>query len=294
MKRWMVVAALLPAGLAAQTVRVGAAPRVVTVGDRFQSVAEVALPAGARLLVDVPADSGARVRPVGAVRLAGGRATATMVAWSVGPASTVAATARIVAADGTVRPIALRLPVPEVRSVLPADTAGLKPRGPADVYGPDRRMNWPMILAAAAVVAWLTATGLWIRSWLRRRRERMPMIAPAGARDVALEALLEARRSGLAERGDMHGFYTMVGDALRGFAAALRPSWGPDLTTTELVERMTAEGVPPAEVAPLAAVLRTADLAKFGRYPVAQDTAIRDWDTARGWVRSFAGGKDER
>jgi hypothetical protein len=205
----------------------------------------------------------------------------------------VAATARIVAADGTVRPIALRSR-PRGAQRASADTAGLKPRGPADVYGTGPADELADDPRAAAVVAWLTATGLWIRSWLRRRRERMPMIAPAGARDVALEALLEARRSGLAERGDMHGFYTMVGDALRGFAAALRPSWGPDLTTTELVERMTAEGVPPAEVAPLAAVLRTADLAKFGRYPVAQDTAIRDWDTARGWVRSFAGGKDER
>jgi hypothetical protein len=271
------------------------AQTAVTVGDRFVSVVEVPVPAGARLEVAFPEDSTARVQPVGPVRQEPGadgavRASVTMVAWTVGPGATVAAEGRIVGASGDARPVRLAFRVPEVRSVLPRDTVGLQPRPPKDVIGPDRRIEWLWVLAAAAAAAWLAV--LW--TWHRRRRRARPtaIVAPADARVQALEALAAARASGLAERGDSRAFYTLLTDALRGFAHAVRPRWSPDLTTGELQERMARDGVAPHDLGALRGLLRTADVAKFGRGAVPADTALRDLDEASRWVETF--GREER
>ncbi len=293
MRRMALVLLALAAPAAAQA-RTGVSPREATVGDRITSVAEVPLPAGARLEVSFPPGDTLRVHPVGRVRIAAGagsaRATATLVAWTPGPATTVAATARIVAADGSARTIPLRFAVPAIRSVLPRDTSGLKPKGPKDVIGPDRRIDWRLVAIGAALAVWLGVLLYWLRR--RRRRPRPePIVAPRDAREQALEALEAARASGLAE-GDGRAFYTLVAQALRGFAHAVRPRWSPDLTTTELERRMEKDGVAARDLAPLRSVLHSADLAKFGRYPVPADSALRDWDEARRWVEGF--GRDAR
>ena len=287
MKRWIVLVAL--AAPAAAQVRTAVSPREVTVGDRITSVIEMPVPAGSRLEVRLASGDTLRVEAVGPVRVAAGagttRATATLVAWTPGPASTVAANARIVAADGTSRTVPLRFPVPAVRSVLPADTSKLKPKGPKDVIGPDRRIDWRLVAIGAAVAVWLGVLLYWLRR--RRRRPRpQPIVAPRDAREQALEALDAARASGLAN-GEARAFYILVSDALRGFALAIRPRWSPDLTTTELERRMEKDGVAARDIAPLRSVLHTADLAKFGRYPIPADTALRDWEEARRWVEEF-------
>jgi hypothetical protein len=266
--------------------------RVLTVGDRIVSVVEIPIPAGSRLEVSFPNADSSRVQAIGRLRIEpGARATATLVAWTPGPATHVTARGRIVAADGSVRTVPLRFGVPAVQSVLPRDTSQLKPKGPKDVIGPDRLVDWRLVAAGAALVAWL----LVLLYWLRRRRLRPrpePIVAPTDAREQALEALEAARMSGLAERGDGRAFYTLVAQALRGFAHAVRPRWSPDLTTTELERRMERDGVPARDLGPLRSVLHTADLAKFARFPVPADTALRDWEEARRWVESF--GRDAR
>jgi hypothetical protein len=265
--------------------------RVLTVGDRIVSVVEIPIPAGSRLEVSFPGADTSRVQAIGRVKVEpGARATATLVAWTPGPATNVTARGRIIAADGSVRTVPLRFGVPAVQSVLPRDTSQLKPKGPKDVIGPDRVVDWRLAAAGAALVAWL----LVLLYWLRRRRLRPrpePIVAPTDAREQALEALEAARASGLAE-GDGRAFYTLVADALRGFAHAVRPRWSPDLTTTELERRMERDGVPARDLGPLRSVLHTADLAKFARFPVPADTALRDWEEARRWVESF--GRDAR
>lgn len=287
MTRWMplVLLTALAAPAAAQ------AKRVLTVGDRIVSVVEIPVPAGSRLEVSFPNTDSSRVQAIGRVKIEpGARATATLVAWTPGPATTVTARGRVIAADGSVRTVPLRFGVPAVQSVLPKDTSQLKPKGPKDVIGPDRRVDWRLVAAGAALAAWL----LVLLYWLRRRRSRRPepIVAPTDAREQALEALEAARMSGLAERGDGRAFYTLVADALRGFAHAVRPRWSPDLTTTELERRMERDGVPARDLGPLRSVLHTADLAKFARFPVPADTALRDWEEARRWVESF--GRDAR
>ncbi len=282
MTRW--IALVLWAALA--TPAAAQAKRVLTVGDRIVSVVEIPIPAGSRLEVSFPTADSSRVQAIGRVRIEpGARATATLVAWTPGPATNVTARGRIIAADGAVRTVPLRFGVPAVRSVLPRDTAQLKPKPPKDVIGPDRRIDWRLVAAGAALVAWL----LVFLYWLRRRRLRPrpePIVAPTDAREQALEALEAARASGLVE-GDRRAFYTLVAQALRGFAHAVRPRWSPDLTTTELERRMERDGVPARDLGPLRSVLHTADLAKFARFPVPPDTALRDWEEARRWVESF-------
>jgi hypothetical protein len=272
------LAALLLAGSAQAQTRAGVSPREVTVGDRVTSIIEMPLAAGERLEVSFPAPDTARVQSIRPVRVEAGagtvRATATLVVWSPGPAAGV---------DGTARPVALRFPVPAVRSVLPADTSKHKPKPPRDVIGPDREIDWRMVALGTLAAAWLLVLIAWLRRRARRPRP-VPIVAPPDARAQALEALEAARARGAA---DGRAFYTLVSDALRGFAHAIRPRWSPDLTTSELERRMEKDGVPARDLGPLRSVLHTADLAKFGRYPVPPDTALRDWDEARRWVESF-------
>lgn len=293
----MIRAALLLLALAsaaaAQT-RTAVSARAVTVGDRFLSVVEVEVPDGGRVEIALPVDTAARVLRIGPLRQATEqgmiRVTATLVAWTPGAVTAVPARARIVEANGDARDLTLRFPVPEVRSVLPRDTARLKPRPPKDVIGPDRTIQWLWVAAGAAAVAWLGVLWAWLR---RRRRNRpQPVVAPADARAQALAALDAAGASGLAEQGDSRAFYTLLTGALRGFAHAVRPRWSPDLTTSELERRMARDGVAPGDLAPLRALLHTGDLAKFGRYAIPAATARRDLDEARRWVEAF--GREER
>lgn len=283
-RRAVLILALVAPPAAAQT-------RPATVGDTIGTAAEVTVPSGARLEVRFPEGDTVRVQSIRPVRVTmrgnAALATATLVAWTPGPATTVAASGRIVAADGTVRTVALRFPVPEIRSVLPRDTAGLKPKPPKDVIGPDRQVDWRLVAAGAAVAALLLALLYWLRRRKRRPRPQ-PIVAPPDARAQALDALDAAR----ATVEDGRAFYTLVSGALRGFAHAVRPRWSPDLTTTELERRMEKDGVAAGDLGPLRSILHTADLAKFGRFTIPPDTALRDLDEARRWVERF--GRDPR
>ncbi len=292
MKR--ILLALLLAGSGHAQTRAGVSPREVTVGDRVTSVIEMPAAAGERLEVSFAHADTARVWAIRPVRIEAGsgtvRATATLVVWSPGPAGSFAARGRLVSADGTARPMELRFPIPTVRSVLPADTSKLKPKPPKDVVGPDREIDWRMVALGALAAAWLLVLLVWLRRRARRPRPE-PIVAPRDAREQALEALEAARAHGAT---DGRAFYTQVSDALRGFAHAIRPRWSPDLTTTELERRMEKDGVAARDLGPLRSVLHTADLAKFGRYPIPADTALRDWDEARRWVETFGREEGER
>jgi hypothetical protein len=206
-----------------------------------------------------------------------------MVAWRTGPGGTLPVQARILAADGSVQRVAVRLRMPFVRSVLPADSANLQPKPPRDVYGVER--DWRALLMIAGGLLVALAALLYYFLVLRKRRPKRRAVPP-DARAAALAALERARASGLAER-DVHAFYAEVSGALRRFAAAVDGGWSPHLTTTELIARMRERGVAPGEVEPLGRVLQTADLAKFARWPVGAEVAARDWGAARAWVQGF-------
>jgi hypothetical protein len=166
-----------------------------------------------------------------------------------------------------------------IQSVLPADTAGIKPKPLKDVMGGDR-VWWPWLLGALLLALAAIAYYLW------RRRARNIVAAPGPARpprEVALEKLDAARNAGLLERGDAKGFYTCMTDALRGYVAAIDGSMSMDLATSEIAGRMRARGPDPAGVE-LLTMLGAADLVKFARRNPSSDEAMREWSRVRAWV----------
>jgi hypothetical protein len=264
------------------------APDTVTVGDRFRVVLSLWLPPGAWVELEPPEDT-TRLQFVSRPRTTRPDSTSgrirvevEMVAWRTGLPDTATVRARSVMPDGSTRSVQLDLRLPVVRSVLPPDTTRHVPRGPKDVWGPGR--DWRLIALLAALAALLLILITWL---IVRRRRRRPLELSGTPKERALKILEHARKSGMAEAGDWKGFYTLVAQALRGYAAALDPAWGADLTTSELLARMREDGVSAESLDPLAHVLRVADLAKFARHRRALDDARDDWSAAREWVETF-------
>ena len=90
-----------------------------------------------------------------------------------------------------------------------------------------------------------------------------------------------------AERA--HELYAESSGIVRGYSERLDPEWGPELTSTELMDKLKGRS---PEGAVLAAEMQTAEAVKFGRLrPHAEPTAVhlavlRGWLAGRGEVRS--------
>ncbi|HEX6909071.1 MAG TPA: DUF4381 family protein [Longimicrobium sp.] len=260
-------------------------PDTVTVGDRFRAAVFVRAPAGSAVTLAVPPAADGSYQAVGEARAyppdsAGvRRAVVTLVMWVTDPAATARAEARVTLPGGAARAIPVRLPLPSVRSVLPADSA--QPRPPRDIVETPRR-DWTWAWIAAGVLAALLLLALWL--W---RRGRRPHAAPpADPRAHALAELDRLRASGLLEQ-DAEAFAAGTSAVLRAFTAAADPALGPDLTTAELLDHLARTGARPEDVASLESTLRHADLAKFARRRPTPEGALEDWRAARRWVEGF-------
>ena len=272
----------------AQEASAGLSPAAVTVGDVFHAVVIARVPLDGRVTfpdsLELPADverAGARWLGVDTLpdRTLELRAVYPLVAWR--PGAHVIPDARITATvDGASRTAELSLGALTVRSVLPADTAGIEPRPAKDVLGPSRVWwFWPLMV----LLALLVGAGL-VMLYRRLRRGAAQVEAFAiDPREAALAALDAALKDGLLERGDMKRFYITVSETLRHYLASTEPGLGPDLTTTELSARANHGGT----LAPALSVLRSADLVKFARSRPAAEQATADWRRAREWVESF-------
>ena len=277
--------AQLPQGVRAFT---GVRPDEVTVGDRFTSVVRIAAPPGAGVQFPAGLDSAADVQALGKAGLradaARGEHTAAyrLVAWRPGVTQGPVLTARVTLPDGRTVTVPVRLALPTVRSVLPADTAGLMPRGAKDIL-PLQRRDWlPALLAALALIG----LALLVARRLRRRRRApsAPVLTPADARARALAELDRARAGGWLEREEWKPFYERTSAALREYLAALSPEWGTELTTSEVLDALVSQDANDR----LARLLTEADLVKFARGRPTAARAERHWSEARAWVESFA------
>jgi hypothetical protein len=311
MSRVLLAVLLLLGAAAAQAQRpapqAAVVPRDITVGDVFHAAVRLDLPAGTQLaapdslaLPDDLENAGRRelrIDTLGAAPGAARRLTLAypLTAWRPGTYELPPLALRVVG-DGSDATFQVRFPSFDVRSVLPADTAGIQPQPPRDVLGRNR-LWWPILLALlllAAVIA-----GLWY--WWRRRRPREePTVAPVLTvlpRDAALARLRELRSGGLIERGELKPFYEQLTETLRRYAPTVDSAWSQDLTTGELAARMRR---PDARRAPeLLHILAGADLVKFARADATPGDALRDLDAAVAWVEhaepgASAVGNDDR
>lgn len=280
----------LPPGVGART---SVEPKSVTVGDRFESGVALTVPAGTQVAVAVATDTADRWRALSPPAVSARDSARTtwlaivrMVAWvpalpdSAGPVATV----RLTAANGRVDSVRVKLAFPQVRATLPADSAKWVVRPPHDVWGTARDWRRAGIGIAVALLLLALLAILVVALLRRRRRKRIP----ATARERALALLERARASGFVEAGNWKAFYTLVSEALRGFAAEIRPRWSTDLTTSELLEAMRSDPAAASRADPLEPLLRVADLAKFARHGRDPDAAFRDLEQARAWVESYA------
>lgn len=286
----LVLAAAGPAAArqAAPPLRVSSAvaPETVTVGDRFRSVLQVVVPEGASVEFS-PAAVGDTLQPADSLRVIPGRAgeppiaAYSLVAWVAGTPLEARVPVRVALADGSAATYLVPLRLPVVRSVLPADTAGLEPRPAHGVLPlPDEPRPWWPWAALAALLLALAAAG----SWFHRRRASARPGAELPPRERALAALERIAAGGAAPGAALYPPVTRV---LRGYLAEAGARWGADLTTRELLERLREDGVAEEHREPLAALLRHADRVKFARHSPAAGEVERFLVGAREWIRAY-------
>jgi hypothetical protein len=273
--------------LQAQRVQAAVVPDSITVGDVFHAAIRIDLPAGARVVAPDSLVLGDDLESAGRreVRVdtttAGPRATLLypLTAWRPGAYELADVTLEVVVDGGSNR-VTAALPSFTVRSVLPPDTAGIEPKPAKDVLGANR-VWWPILLAL--LIAALIATALYV--WWRRRRPARPVAVVPGVppHERALAQLATLSREGLLERGDFRRFYERLTIIMRQYAAAVRPHWSTDLTTSELAARLRAD-VEAVDAIELVRILGAGDLIKFARATTTRDSAAADLAAARRWV----------
>lgn len=273
----------------AQRIATGISRDTIRVGDTFRAVVRIGLAPGTGVMLPDTLPAGEDIENAGKVRMRRDStsdgvsvvAAYPLTAWRPGTLALPALD--VILREGTAeRPLSIELPDVPVLSVLPADTAGIKPKPLKDVLG-GSRLWWPWLLAALLLLLAL-ALAYW---WYRRRKravqpltEALPVIMP---RERALEELERIRKLGLVEQQEFKRYYTLISEVLRQYMASAERAWSADLTTDELAQRTRQVG----DVADAISVLSSSDYVKFARgVPTAAD-ARADWDRAHDWISRF-------
>lgn len=273
----------------AQTVQTRISHDTIRVGDPFRAIVRIELPAGMEIMLPDSLTPTEDVENAGKVRMrrdsANGVVTVVaaypLTAWRTGLLELPMFMPWLRDAEGR-KQMAVALPDINVVSVLPADTAKIKPKPPKDVLGPDR-LWWPWILLAVVLALALAALYWW---WRRRRRAHAAVEAPIPAimpRERALREIERIRKLGLVEQKEYKRYYSLLTDVVRPYMQTIEPAWSTHLTTEELAARTAGH----AEVKPAMSLLRRADLVKFARSIPEPDAARADLEHARAWVSSY-------
>jgi hypothetical protein len=268
----------------------GVEPAEVTVGDPFRAAIRVTAPAG--VAVEFPPQLDLTdayellesMHVVMEVTGEGDLAVYTLVAWQTGPPAEPIVPVRLFLPDGVEQVLRVTLPMPTVRSVLPADTAGIEPRGAKSIIPQDRQFPYWILLALLALLL-LAAIAAW--RWLARRRGSGAPLLVGSPRERALAELEHARSLGLIEAGQWKPFFSQVSDTLRRYLQAVSPRWTTDLTTDELLRAVHRHGMTFEQAAALQEVLQRADLVKFARYRPTAEEAEETWHASRELVQAI-------
>lgn len=237
-------------------------PETVTIGEPFRTVLRVHDPGGS-VTFSAPA-AGDSLQQVDSLRVEGGAdptAVYTLVAWYAEAPLETRVPVRVTSADGTGVDYRIGLRLPHVRSVLPADTAGLEPRPARGLLatGGGGRAWWPWLLLLAVLL-------LAAAAHLLLRRRRTAAVAGEGARERALRRLEELLPGTAGHRAGPERLYPAATEVLRDYLAESSLEWGRELTSTELLARAAAAGVVGVELTTLSGLLAHADAVKFGRH----------------------------
>lgn len=280
-----------PAADRQPTAAVGIEPDTVTLGDPFLVRIRVR---------NAPADAHVSfgdftlVEPVEAVesqvveQLSGGAWSATyqLRAWTVSDSLVGTFPFRIRAADGAAEDHRVRVALPVIRSVLPADSALHTPEPakgavPLSVGSPVARRPWLIWILGGVLVGMLLV-------FLLIRRRDVPVIGPRDPRTVALAELRQIEDDRLLEAGELEIYHVRVSRVLRRYIAACGAG-GEDLSSAELVQGLEATGAEPELVSELSALLRRADRVKFAGTSIRDDSASAGafGSATREWILSW-------
>lgn len=168
-----------------------------------------------------------------------------------------------------------------VGSVLLLDdiTEGLAPRPAADVAGGDR--NWLATLGVLFFGSLLLVMSASLgRDWVAaRHREASTPPDPKSEALLALDALRGAR---LLEEGRVQTFFARSSDIVRAYVEQYDAAWNRSRTSTELMGGLRGRVEDAAE--PLAAEMGEAEAVKFGGARPDSDHSERHLDAVREWV----------
>jgi hypothetical protein len=296
-----VIAAALALALAAATGDPGApsvAARVerteVRLGEPFGYAIELRHPAEERYALPPEVDAppfhgrggecrrtaeGAEARTTCALRL---------VLFDLGPHDIPTVTLRVETAAGATT---LAVPGPRVTGVgladpaAPAEALRLRdPAPPVPLLVPTLRPLWWALGVLGAVAA-----ALLLRRALRARARAAiepPAPVPPEARLAARLDALAAR--GLPERGRAREFFFELSAAVREYLGAATGVPALDLTTSELLERLSAAGDPRLDLAALRRFSEEADLVKYAAAAAPPVECAAAMQYARSLPRAFA------
>jgi hypothetical protein len=162
--------------------------------------------------------------------------------------------------------------------------SGAMPRPPDDVMG--FGWSWPNVLLLGLFTSTLAAVGTTTtKEWIARRRAVVPVPTTAGTPEAArLAALGEIDRLLAAHARtieDEMSLYRASSDAVRRYVEQLDAGWGPELTSTELMNRFRRVRAPSDTPA---RELSTAERVKFGRLRTGRDGVRSHLEALRAWL----------
>ena len=124
------------------------------------------------------------------------------------------------------------------------------------------------------------------REWLAHRAEPAPLTPPGPttldeARKQALTELDRLLAAGPYPAERAHELYAESSGIVRGYVERLDPEWGPELTSTELMDRLKGRS---PEGAVLAAKMHNAEAVKFGRLRPHSEPTAEHLTVLRAWL----------
>jgi hypothetical protein len=166
--------------------------------------------------------------------------------------------------------------------------AGIEPMPSADVVGSS--WHWPSVAAgllfAGLLVAVVVRTA---RAWMGPRARGRGAFGgarwtPEAARQHALAELDRLLEEGLHARSGTLELYTRSSGVVRHYVKRLKPEYGADLTSSELMSRLKGHATNGHGGAPLFEQMRTAEVVKFGRLRPEDREAEAHVRSLRAWV----------